>query len=98
MAQGYAPGGPPPGYYYQPPSMVPIGPSMYPGVFYIGGGAKVRDLQSFSISTKPSEVVNIIDPGVPAFGPNVPGQITYPVPPGAIGTANPSISGIGISG
>ena len=93
-AQGYAPGGPPPGYYYQPPTMVPTGPSMYPGVFYISGGAKVRDLQSLSIGTKSAELVNIINPGVPAFGPNVSGPILYPVPPTALGTDNPSISGI----
>jgi|GEM_PF-6664590 len=93
-AQGYAPGGPPPGYYYQPPSMAPTGPSMYPGVFYIGGGAKVRDLQSFSIGTKGAELVNIIAPGVPAFGPNVAGPILYPVPPTADGRDLPSVSGI----
>ena len=93
-AQAYAPGGPPPGYYYQPPSMAPTGPSMYPGVFYISGGAKVRDLQSLSIGTKNAELINIIVPGVPAFGPNVAGPIVYPVPPTALGTDNPSISGI----
>lgn len=93
-AQGYAPGGPPPGYYYQPPSMAPTGPSMYPGVFYIGGGAKVRDLQTLSIGTKSTELINIIAPGVPAFGPNVAGPILYPVPPTADGRNLPSVSGI----
>jgi hypothetical protein len=92
--QGYAPGGPPPGYYYQPPSMAPTGPSMYPGVFYIGGGAKVRDLQTLSIGTKNAQLTNIIVQGSPAFGPNVPGSILYPVPPTALGTDNPNISGI----
>ena len=94
-AQGYAPGGPPPGYYYQPPSMTPTGPSMYPGVFYISGGAKVRDLKTLSIGTKDSQLTNIIIPGAPAFGQqNVNGPILYPpAPTGTSGTA-PDSSGI----
>ncbi len=67
---------------------------MYPGAFYIGGGAKVRDIQTCTIGTKGAEVQTIIDPGTPAFGPNVSGNILYPVPPTALGTDNPSISGI----
>src|SRR5208283_2244390 len=57
IGQAYAPGGPPPGYYYQPPSMVPIGPSMYPGCFYISGGAKFRELKSVRIETKPANLL-----------------------------------------
>jgi hypothetical protein len=95
IGQAYAPGGPPLGYYYQPPSMAPTGPSMYPGVFYIGGGAKVRDLQTLSIGTKNAELTNIIVPGSPAFGQqNVGGPVLYPpTPTGTSGTA-PDTSGI----
>ena len=35
----------------------------------------------FQSGRRPSEVVNIIDPGVPAFGPNVAGPITVPCAP-----------------
>ena len=67
---------------------------MYPGCFYISGGAKFRELKFVRIETRRVDLLTIIDPGSPAFGGNIDGPLLYPpTPTGTSGTA-PSTSGI----
>ncbi len=69
IAQAYAPGGPPPGFYYQPPSMAPTGPSMYPGAFYISGGVRYYNNNGFRFN-KPQQPIAVGNNGTPPFGPD----------------------------
>ncbi|MGO9121345.1 MAG: hypothetical protein ACLQPD_27515 [Desulfomonilaceae bacterium] len=83
IAQAYAPGGPPPGYYYQPPSMAPTGPSMYPGVFYIGGGVRYYNVNGFRFNKPQQETILYGNIGSPPFGPDdqlAPNQVGFGTP------------------
>ncbi|MEW6351885.1 MAG: hypothetical protein AB1646_22780 [Thermodesulfobacteriota bacterium] len=76
--------------YYLPPQR----PAMSRGLFYMNAGVKYRNIQEVSFKSRDTQIINIAQPGVPAFGPGVDELLNYPVPPTSIASDPPSISGI----
>ncbi len=76
--------------YYQAPQR----PAMSRGLFYLNAGVKYRNIQEVSFKSRDTQLINIAQPGVPAYGPGVDDILNYPVPPTYIASDPPSASGI----
>ncbi|MEW6351886.1 MAG: hypothetical protein AB1646_22785 [Thermodesulfobacteriota bacterium] len=81
-------------FYLRPPNLAPSRPSVYSGAFYLNGGVKYRNVQEVSFNTRTLELINIAQPGIPAFGPSADGSFVYPDVPAGTAAADPNLSGI----
>ena len=80
--------------FLQQPYLPPARPARSRGLFYLNAGVKFRNVQQISFETRDTQLINITQRGVPAFGPEVPDLLNYPPTPTGIATDNPQFSGI----